>query len=287
MESLLSFSFDNISSRGTAKIPKGLRQIDGLLAQISLARSLQMSPSKRRTSVTPRKRSRSKDEDFHSLESLQGDPAYAEFYKLQQSFEWNIATRLVECLERLLGMGSHESTDHLIAYAQETLLGTLLLHPPSKSLFARELYMNLLLDLLDPANRTEIIMPSLLVLLACLMDQPRNVRTFENTDGLHTVSYLYKSPSLPNTVKMRVLEIIQFYLMPETPENEPVNAQHQYGSSSKTSNTSTSSNSSYSSALTSGIRSAREKENLLGQYFGDVGDVVKYVRESIPFINTL
>ena len=130
-------------------------------------------------------------------------------------------------------------------------------------------------------------MPSLLVLLAVLLDQPRNVRTFENTEGLHTISYLYKSPSLPNNVKTRVLELIQLYIMPETPETEPACALHHPGSASKTSSSSSSSGSSYLSAMTSCTRTVKDKEQLLGQCFGDVGDIFRDMGARIPFITTL
>ena len=53
MESLLSLSFDKISSKDPNKIGKGLRQIEGLLAQICLSRSSSHTPSKRKSSVIP------------------------------------------------------------------------------------------------------------------------------------------------------------------------------------------------------------------------------------------
>ena len=72
---------------------------------------------------------------------------------------FTVAMRLITCLDRLLGKGSSESShsswpsptkqrfadgqnDLLILSSLDLIQGTLLLHPPSRSLFAREIYMN-------------------------------------------------------------------------------------------------------------------------------------------------
>jgi hypothetical protein len=123
MEALLSLAFDNIASKDTQKIQKGLRQIEGMLAQIcvSSGKPKPSTPGHRRNASsismgeqqesTPRK-----------LSQLSEDPAFREFFRLQEGFEWNgethtvalrfnadqntVATRVADCLERLLGMGS-------------------------------------------------------------------------------------------------------------------------------------------------------------------------------------
>jgi len=87
MEALLSLSFDNISSKDGVKIRKGLRQIEGLLAQICLSQqSASSSPSKRRTSVVPTAPSPAEPK---KLDALAEDPAFREFFRLQEGFEWN------------------------------------------------------------------------------------------------------------------------------------------------------------------------------------------------------
>ena len=86
METLLSVAFDNISSKAPKKIGKGLRQIEGLLAQICLSSSNPQSPSKRKPSsnlVT------ASDAHIKQLEVLAEDLAFREFFRLQESFEWN------------------------------------------------------------------------------------------------------------------------------------------------------------------------------------------------------
>jgi len=126
MEALLCLAFDNIASKDTLKIRKGLRQIEGMLAQICLsaAKTKPSTPGHRRNAsalnlgeqqqATPKKLSR-----------LAEDLAFREFFRLQEGFEWNgetrrrlgtsmrwltqeptVATRVADCLERILGMGS-------------------------------------------------------------------------------------------------------------------------------------------------------------------------------------
>lgn len=85
MESLLSVSFDNISSRDSTRIRKGLRQIEGLLAQICLSRSTSRSPHKRKSSVLSDKQ----QDSPKRLRELKSDPAFREFFRLQEGFQWN------------------------------------------------------------------------------------------------------------------------------------------------------------------------------------------------------
>lgn len=140
MEALLSLSFDNLSSYDQPKICKGLRQVEGLLAQICLSStsSSKTSAEKRRSVIDPGK----EPPPRKALAELVNDPAFREFFKLQDGFEWNVAMRLVNCLDRLLGKSNDGQMDMLIIQTLELIQGTLLLHPPSRTLFSRELYMN-------------------------------------------------------------------------------------------------------------------------------------------------
>lgn len=140
MEALLSLSFDNLSSYDQAKIRKGLRQVEGLLAQICLSssNSPKTAAEKRRSVIDPGK----EPPPRKALSELSGDPAFREFFKLQDGFEWNVAMRLVNCLDRLLGKTNDGQNDLLIIQTLDLIQGSLLLHPPSRSLFSRELYMN-------------------------------------------------------------------------------------------------------------------------------------------------
>lgn len=138
MEALLSLSFDNLSSYDQSKIRKGLRQVEGLLAQICLS-SPQSAGEKRRSAIDPDKEP---PPPRKSLSGMGSDPAFREFFKLQDGFEWNVAMRLVHCLDRLLGKSHDDQNDLLIIQALDLIQGVMLLHPPSRTLFSRELYMN-------------------------------------------------------------------------------------------------------------------------------------------------
>ncbi|GAP92858.1 putative cell division control protein 14 [Rosellinia necatrix] len=216
MESLLSLAFDNLSSYDGGKIRKGLRQVEGLLANICLSRQ-QTSKVRRASVATDSGQEQESPPESKSLSELTNDPAFYEFFKLQEGFEWNVAVRLVNTLDRLLAKGGDGSNDLLILNALDLIQGVMLLHPPSKALFSREMYMNLLLDLIEPDFCPAIQSATLLTLVTALIDTPQNTRTFEGLDGLLAVTSLFRSRSTNRDVKRKLIEFIYFYLMPETP----------------------------------------------------------------------
>lgn len=79
MEKLLSVAFDNLSHSSPSKNGKGLRQIEGLLAQICLSKSMSSSQSDLSSSTAR----------LRPLEELADDLAFREFFRLQERFEWN------------------------------------------------------------------------------------------------------------------------------------------------------------------------------------------------------
>jgi hypothetical protein len=140
MESLLSLAFDNLSSFDGSKIKKGLKQVEGLLAQICLPGP--RSPKKQQA-VDP---SLDRDQPPRKvLADVSGDPAFREFFKLQEGFEWNIAQRLLTTLDWLVVRGGDGQYDLLIVNALDLIQGVLLLHPPSQALFSRSVNMNVCL----------------------------------------------------------------------------------------------------------------------------------------------
>ncbi|KAK1255230.1 hypothetical protein MKX08_009225 [Trichoderma sp. CBMAI-0020] len=290
MEALLSLAFDNLSSYDGPKIRKGLRQVEGLLAQICLSngasgrgRSTSMSSPtpddyEDASGTAPRK----------DLAQLTQDPAFREFFKLQEGFEWNVAMRLVGTLDRLMAKGSDGQNDLLILSALDLIQGVTLLHPPSKSLFAREQNMNLLLDLLEPYNCPAIQSATLLTLVVALIDTPNNTRTFEGLDGLLTVTSLFKSRSTSREVKLKLVEFLYFYLMPETPSAPRADQRESVfqRSPSKLSgafhvdgrNGRKRANSNGVTTLTTA-----EKQQLLSRHLSSVEDLVKDLRNCAPF----
>ncbi|KAJ5490858.1 hypothetical protein N7539_002425 [Penicillium diatomitis] len=281
METLLAHSFDYLSSYEPSKVRKGLRQVEGLLAQICLSKS-KSTADRRRSYMTTEAHPAPK-----GLSELRDDPAFREFFKLQESFQWNVAMRLVACLEHLLGRGSSGTNDMLIVCTLDLIQGALLLHPPSRSLFAREIYMNLLLDLLDPINCPAIQSATLLTLVTALLDCPANTRTFEDLDGLLTVTSLFKQRATSREVKLKLVEFLYFYLMPETPVLGPSSSPPPLQRSPSKISARPMSQSSHTSAASGrsgrGTRTTDEKQALLGRYLNNVEDLVEDLKETAPF----
>ncbi|KAJ5561667.1 hypothetical protein N7535_003871 [Penicillium sp. DV-2018c] len=282
MEALLAHSFDYLSSYEPSKIRKGLRQVEGLLAQICLSKA---KPVPDRRARTPNTQAQPVTKSFSELRD---DPAFREFSKLQESFQWNIAIRLVSCLERLLGRGSNGTADMLIVCTLDLIQGALLLHRGSRKLFAREIYMNLLLDLLDPINCPAVQSATLLTLVTALLDCPANTRTFEDLDGLLTVTSLFKQRATSREVKLKLVEFLYFYLMPETPTPAPMSPPPglQRSPSKLSSGASPRSGHSVANAASKMSRDTRttdEKQALLGRYLNNVEDLVEDLKETAPF----
>ena len=74
-----------------------------------------------------------------------------------------------------------------------------------------------LLDLLEPVNCPAIQSATITTLVCVLIEAPQNTRTFEELDGLLTITSLFKSRETSREVKLKLVEFLSFYLMPETP----------------------------------------------------------------------
>ena len=184
-----------------------------------------------------------------------------------------MATRLTLTLERLLSRSSTGANDLLLVSTLDLLQGALLIHPPSRRLFAREIYMNLILDLLDPTSCPAIQSATVLVLVTALLEQPTNVRCFERVDGLLAVTSLFKNGSTGREVKMRVVEFFYFYLMPETPTATENSGGLQRSPSKRLG--------SGGGGVGGGdTKTTEEKQGLLGRYLSNVEDLVEDLRDS-------
>lgn len=151
METLLSVAFDYLASFDGPKIKKGLRQIEGLLAQVCIsaheAAAKKAANNNKSSSPVPDHQQKpdmhnQKAKPKYALSDLTGDAAFQEFFKLQDGFQWNIATRLIQTLDKLYAKSDDGSLDLLMLSALDSLQGCLLLHPPSRHLFSRTQNMN-------------------------------------------------------------------------------------------------------------------------------------------------
>jgi hypothetical protein len=160
----------------------------------------------------------------------------------------------------------------LILAALSNLQGLLLLHPPSRILFGREVYMNLLLDLLDPYNCPAIQSQAILVLVTALLATPQNTRVFEQMEGLLTITSLQSDEETTQSVKVTVLEFLYFYLLPEAPPPTRKGAFERRGSTDSS-----------KSVHSKNIRSQEEKQRMLGKYIANVDCLFEDLQESDPF----
>ena len=152
MESLLSIAFDNLSSYDGPKVKKGLKQIEGLLAPICLSKP--KSPQKKPTDTEGQLDAQQLQRK--TMSQLHHDPAFLEFFKLQEGFQWNIAHKLLETLDRLMARGSEGQNDLLIVSALDLIQGILMLHPPSKILFARKRHMDVRTCIISISSKRHI-----------------------------------------------------------------------------------------------------------------------------------
>ncbi|KAI2638821.1 cell division control 14, SIN component [Hypomontagnella submonticulosa] len=304
MENLLSLAFDNLSSYDGPKIRKGLRQVEGLLANICLSRS--QSSKDRRASTMARESMQLEDNEEEreplppkTLAEISDDPAFYEFFKLQDGFEWNVALRLVNTLDRLLARGADGSNDLLILSALDLVQGVMLLHPPSKGLFSREMHMNLLLDLLEPDFCPAIQSATVVTLVTALIDAPRNTRTFESLDGLLTITSLFRNRCTSRDVKLKLVEFLYFYLMPETPSIPSARAQPAVPGLLQRSPSKLAKAFAFAGKAGAGgggegaprprsagegdTRTQEEKQALLGRHLSSVQELVEDLRQSTPF----
>ena len=207
---------------------------------------------------------------------------------------------MADCLDRLLGMGSSKGmkcartghgreltatadgqNDILILSSLSNMQGLLLLHPPSRIIFGREVYMNLLLDLLDPYNCPAIQSQALLVLVSALLATPQNTRIFEHMDGLLTVTSLFKDEETTQGVKVKLLEFLYFYLMPEVPVSGAQRNRTKVAAAMDRRNSADEG----AEGIRRHTRSQAEKQHMLGKYLNNVDALVQDLQESAPFTN--
>lgn len=92
-------------------------------------------------------------------------------------------------------------------------------------LLANLLSKQLLLDLLDTSLPPPIQAATLATLTSALLSSPHNARVFEATDGLLTITSLYKSRNTTPPVRQSLQEFLYFYLLPEAPLGKSVQSE--------------------------------------------------------------
>lgn len=96
MEQTLLTIFDELDSTDNATVSTGLSRLDQLLADICLPSQMDHA----NYTISSVRQSRSKHTN-KNISILLNDPAYIEIIELQDSFQYNVATRVMACLVRL------------------------------------------------------------------------------------------------------------------------------------------------------------------------------------------
>ena len=134
-----------------------------------------------------------------------------------------------------------------------------------------------------------------MALVTSLLDQPQNTRTFEAIDGLLVITSLFKSRSTSREVKLKLVEFLYFYLMPETSAPKMSSSTSATNTAilggrgkeviaafdrrRETVNVPEGGGGAKSSKADGNIRTTEEKQNLLGKHLSNVQDLVEDLRE--------
>lgn len=144
---------------------------------------------------------------------------FGEFIQLQDKFQYNLASSLVELLKE------PEVPAETIALILKDLQGCLLLHPGSRDLFQRASNLKALLRLLTPDTDTIVLVNCVPTLVSCLVRNVKALRLFEKLNGPEIACNLLKAGAetmdedIENgwkEVQVKVLEFLFFYLIPES-----------------------------------------------------------------------
>ncbi|KAF3168736.1 60S ribosomal protein L3 [Orbilia oligospora] len=221
-EEVLSQAFDRLShSHSPTSIQIGLDAIDEYLALVCSTPVPICSPVAAKTSTA------STTLDPQEKLPYPTSPWIKEFRKLQDGFQYNIALRLVGCIDRILVEKKNSQQDIFLTSCLQCLQGTLLLHPESRNLFAREAHMAVVLSitlifvqLLTRRQPLDLRVLTIDTLVSALLECPANMRTFEALNGLQTISLLFRNRQTPEKIRLRVTEFLYFYLLPEVEDSQ-------------------------------------------------------------------
>jgi hypothetical protein len=145
---------------------------------------------------------------------------------------------------------------------------------------------------MEPVNCPAIQSATLLTLVVALIEAPQNTRTFEALDGLLIATSLFKSKSTSREVKLKLVEFLYFYLMPEVPsipkagsrDSVPAVLQRSpsklagafRGGEANNTRKRADSESEYT-------RTQEEKQAFLSRHLSNVEDLVKDLKTCMPF----
>lgn len=162
----------------------------------------------------------------------ENDPVFGEFIRLQNNFQYNMASQLALLLHHLWNLYKSSKThskelNECIVLLLKDLQGCLLLHPPSRKIFEARYNIGLLLEILDYNVGNDILTNCIPVLVSCMVRNVKVIRLFEELHGPMIICKLLKSKAeqdntTPSSsvgdvkeVEVKILEFLFFYLIPE------------------------------------------------------------------------
>lgn len=157
----------------------------------------------------------------------------------------------------------------LVIFALDLLQGLFLMHYPSRSILVIESNMRKLVGLLAPTIDFNIHIAVINTLVSGMVRQVSAIRRFEMVGGLAVICDLFKLKDTPKDVKLRILEFLFFYLIPETYQKKnpkkSVTKQDQAPGNLNIRQT------------------TEEKQAMLGKYLSNVDGLVYELHTSKPF----
>ncbi|CDK25017.1 unnamed protein product [Kuraishia capsulata CBS 1993] len=279
LEKFIGDCFQELGRNDVSAVHNGLQKLDSMIAVLCSRYSLLIS----KRSTPPATRSRKSTSKVETQRSHRAvwkvptidDDVFGEFVKLQNGFELNLASALLQTLSRMIiNPGDYPAESMVLMHT--VLQGVLLIHPPSRNLFSRESNLKLILDCIVPGNQPVVVKAAVQTLVSCLVRSVPSIRTFEKLNGPDIVCRLLKKsdPAVPKEVQVRALEFLLFYLVPETKSLRTSQSEKDTTATPKV-------------AYEDGCirRSTEDKASILRCYLPNVDDLVKELYESKPFGN--
>lgn len=280
LEEYLFDSLDRLYSTEPSSIHDGLQRLDALLGQLCVETN-----KLRKQKLMKQYNGRNIKHQYSHMRKWkvpgQDSSVFGEFLKLQENFQLNVAIGIIYCLNQFDIKNNKQSNypHEFICLAHKVLQGVLLLHPSSRELFHRDANMKLLLSFLintkyyTPSVQTSTIQ----TLVCCLVRSVRNFRKYENLNGIEVICNLFNKKSTSKEVKLKILEFLFFYLIPET----SINLEKSFELNLDELEILSQSKSLYKDGHVR--RTTKEKATILKKYIRNVDELVEELQRSKPF----
>lgn len=240
------------------KVTEALRELDDLLFLVC-----KITPDTEKKSKTIRGGSTRRIGNANLSAQLYAKKETKEFIRLQDCYIYNITGHLVDYLVKAKHKEEVLESDDLVL-CLEIIQGVCLLHYQSRQVFCSDISMKLLIDLIE-SSKSPLAQVSLInTVISVLVRDVYNIRKFEQLNGLAVICNLFKNKETVKDVKLRILEFLFFYLIPETRLKEKnINSKHQ--------------------SLQTERKTTEQKQLILGRYLSNVSGLVRELNMSRPF----